>query len=193
MPQLMVRAALTLAAVTSTLAGLAACGPSDVDPVDAAIFYDRDLTDRVIDFRDTAIADGDLTDRPMRDGPVSCPNDGLEPNDIREMATQMQAMDFTVSQVGICTNGDRDFYSVFLDAGQRMVFTLRFTHYDGDLVLDLLSFDGSLLSRSDFSSFASGEESVLATSSAAQTKFLVRVTSKRFDDRVPYVLDFNLN
>lgn len=68
------------------------------------------------------------------------------------------------------TDLDTDWYTTTPIANGSISFTIRFTHYDGDLVLDLMNGSGGLLQRSDTSTFVRGEEVILLPDSTANAK-----------------------
>jgi len=170
-------------------AAVAGCGPGDPEEPDAAPRPDAGPLEAGPP--DAAPLDAYPFDRPMRDSDTITCIDLLEPNDVREQATDLLRGDIMVDRIGICGNGDADWFYTFPNATSTILITVRFTHYDGDLVLELLDPTGALLQRSDFSSFASGEESILFPGAQADTKYFIRVTAKRFDDRVPYLLSID--
>ncbi len=173
-------------AVALLLLVLSACGPGPEVPIDAAAPVDGPPREAAPP--DAAPLDADLRDRPMRDSDTITCSDPLESNDARESATDLLHGDISVDRVGICTDLDTDWYTTTPIANGSISFTIRFTHYDGDLVLDLMNGSGGLLQRSDTSSFARGEEVILLPNTPANAKIFVRVSAKRADDRVPYLL-----
>ncbi len=172
----------------------AACGPDGGEVTDAAIIIDAAPREASL-YPDAAPPiDADLTDRPMRDyvGPVLCSDvfesdPQIKNDDAREAAQELTRSSNTINNLGLCYDRDVDYYFIGTHLTDSFAATIYFTHYDGDLVLDLLGPDGSLVTRSDTSSFTSGNEAVFLPS-AGEVKYFLRVTSKHADDRVPYRL-----
>ena len=76
---------------------------------------------------------------------VGCPDcidDGLEPNDDRETATELAAG--ATDDLRVCAD-DEDWYTVSLCAGGTATFEVRFTHAAGDLDALLFDADGAIL------------------------------------------------
>lgn len=71
-----------------------------------------------------------------------------EPNDSRPMAFPLDEV--SGQSAGICTEGDRDFYSIAVDDGAEVTIEILFMQDGarGDLDLRLLDVDGNIMARS---------------------------------------------
>lgn len=71
-----------------------------------------------------------------------------EPNDTRAAAFPLDQV--TAQTAGICTEGDRDFYSIYVDDQAELTFEILFMQDGarGDLDMRLLDVDGNIVARS---------------------------------------------
>jgi hypothetical protein len=111
------------------------------------------------------------------DGKCICPTDGgFEPNNVCSSAVPVTPG--TYNDLAICKGGDMDWYSIQLEAGQKLVVNILFTHALGDLDAYLYK-QGNCSGYLTASSGSTDNESLKYTSQTKST-FLIRVMG--YDD-----------
>mgnify|MGYP006279319525 CR=1 FL=1 len=93
----------------------------------------------------------------------SAENDDLEPNDERENATEIDLGEHDDLRV---VDGERDYYAVSVDAGERLNVDVEFDDAEGDLDLAVLGPDGDVLTDSD--STTDGESASVITEESGE-------------------------
>ncbi len=123
------------------------------------------------------------------------PDRDLEPNNGPTGASPIPTQaNFRLPNLGICSNGDVDYFTLTVGAGAHINARIEFSHSAGDLNLALLDSAATQLSFSDSSSAAMTPalETVDRTGLAAG-KYYLRVQGKDAQTLSPYTLVVTVN